>query len=324
MTARGFAKNEMVAWFKVKKEIGRGGFARVYKARDTRLRRDVAVKLFHPPPETDYDEMRERFIDEARKLAKFRNPHIVTVHHIGRVPDSERLYFVMEYMPYSLDESLSDYDYGESARILKQTLQGLAVLHEKDWAHRDVKPSNILLTESNDAKLADFGIVKDPIKDRTAAHIWMGTRRWMAPEQQQGQVTPRSDVYSFGLVAYTMFTGDDPDDVDLHWLEFWTNKKLADLLGRCLMEDPSDRPANAKEIWHEWTKIEESMRSMDKPRRRRGRRARDDEKIGTVVSRIEEEYGLPQGSVSLKYPSTTNRRLYRNVKIARLRREWEG
>ena len=93
MTARGFAKNEKVAWFKVKKKIGRGGFARVYKALDTRLRRYVAVKLFDPPPEADHDEMRERFIDEAKKLAEFRNPHIVTVHHIGRVPDPERLYF---------------------------------------------------------------------------------------------------------------------------------------------------------------------------------------------------------------------------------------
>ena len=322
MTACGFAKNEKVAWFKVKEKIGRGGFARVYRAIDTRLRRDVAIKLFDPPSETDYDEMRERFIDEAKKLAKCKNPHIVTVHHIGRVPDPERLYFVMEYMPHSLDTFLCDYEYEESARILKQTLQGLAVIHEKGWTHRDVKPPNILLTESDDAKLADFGIVKDPAKDITAAHARMGTHGWMAPEQQQGrQVTPRSDVYSFGLVAYTMFTGGDPDDIDLHWLEDWTNKKLADLLGRCLMEDPSDRPTNAKEILHEWTRIEKSMRSMDKPRRRR---VRGDAKVSTVVSRIEEEYGLPQGSVSLKYPPTINRRLYRNVKISKLRREWEG
>ena len=325
MAVSGFTKGELVRnQYEVRGKIGEGGFSVVYKAYDQRLKRDVAIKVCDPSPDMCFDDARQRFHKEARTLAKIENPRVVTIYNYGQ--RRKRLYFVMEYLPYSLEDFVFDYfgdpvPYEDASHVLKQILEGLTAIHTKGLTHRDIKPSNILMNDSNNVKLADFGIVKDSSDGVTGSHTRIGTPGWMAPEQRWGrQAEPRNDVYSFGLVAYQMFTGYSPEDVDgsVEFSMCNVNRRLADLLASCTSTDPSDRPANAKEVLEKWQRIEESTR-IKTPRRRS---VRSDARIGTVMSRIENEYGLPSGSVFFRYPDK-KRAVQRNVTILRLRQRWE-
>lgn len=325
MAVSGFTKGELVRnQYEVRGEIGEGGFSVVYKAYDQRLKRDVAIKVCDPSPEMCFDDARQRFRREARTLAKIENPRVVTIYNYGQ--RRKRLYFVMEYFPYSLDDFIEDYfgapvPYKDASHVLKQILEGLTAIHTKGLTHRDIKPSNILMNDDNNVKLADFGIIKDSAEGMTGSHTRIGTPGWMAPEQRWGRQTdPRSDVYSFGLVAYQMLTGYSPEDVNgsVEFSMCNVNRRLADLLASCTSEDPSDRPANAKEVLEKWKRIEESIR-IEPPRRRR---VRGDARIGTTMSRIENEYGLPSGSVFFRYPDK-KRPVQRNVTILKLRQRWE-
>ena len=323
MTVSGFTKGELVnRRYEVREKIGEGGFSVVYKAHDKSLRRDVAIKVCYPPPEMCFDDAVRRFRKEARVLARIGNPHVVTIHNTGR--RSGRLYFVMEYLPFSLDDLIEDYfgapiPYEDASHILKQILEGLTSIHTENLVHRDVKPSNILMTDDHDVKVSDFGIVKDPAEGVTGPYA-LGTPGWMAPEQRRGrQADPRSDIYSFGLVAYQMLTGYSPEDIDesVEFSRCNVNPKFSDLLAICTSKDPSDRPFNAKEVLEKWLRIEESIKY--KPRHRR---VRGDARIGTVMSRIEKEYGLPGGSVFFRYPGK-KRPVQRNVTVMKLRQRWE-
>lgn len=322
MAMSGFTKGELVnKRYEVREKIGEGGFSVVYKAYDKSLGREVAIKVCDPPPEMCVDDAVRRFRKEARILAKIGTSHVVTIHYMNR--RSGRLYFVMEYLPFSLDDLIEDYfgapiPYEIASHILKQILEGLAAIHAENLVHRDVKPSNILMTYDHDTKVSDFGIVKDPAEGMTGPYA-LGTPGWMAPELRRGrQADPRSDVYSFGLVAYQMLTGYSPEDVES--VEFSTcnvNPQFSDLLAICTSQDPSDRPVNAKEVLGKWLRIEESIKYKPRPRR-----VRSDAKIGTVMSRIEKEYGLPSGSVFFRYPGK-KRPVQRNVTVLKLRQRWE-
>ena len=325
MAVSGFTKGELVRnQYEVRGKIGEGGFSVVYKAYDQRLKRDVAIKVCDPSPEMCLDDARQRFHREARTLAKIENPRVVTIYNYGQ--RRKKLYFVMEYLPYSLDDFIEDYfgapvPYEDASHILKQILEGLTAIHTKGLTHRDIKPSNILVNDDNNVKLSDFGIVKDSAEGVTGIHTQIGTPGWMAPEQRSGQqASPRSDVYAFGLVAYQMLTGYSPEDVDgpVEFSMCSVNRRLADLLASCTLKDSSDRPANAEEVLEKWLRIEESTR-IKPPRRRR---VRGDARIGTIMSRIENDYGLPSGSVFFRYPDKI-RPVQRNVTITRLRQRWK-
>ena len=324
MAVSGFTKGDLVRnQYEVRGELGRGGFSVVYKAYDQRLKRDVAIKVCDPSPKMCFDDARQRFHREARILARIEDPRVVTIYNYGQ--RRKRLYFVMEYLPYSLHDLIEDYlgdpvPYEDASHVLKQILEGLTAIHTKGLTHRDIKPSNILMHGDN-VKLADFGIVKDSAEGMTGSHTRIGTPGWMAPEQRWGRQTdPRSDVYSFGLVAYQMLTGYSPEDVDgsVEFSMCNINRRLADLLASCTLKDSSDRPANAEEVLEKWLRIEESMRY--KPPR--SRRVRSDARIGTVMSRIENAYGLPSGSVFFRYPGK-RRPVQRNVTVLKLRQRWE-
>lgn len=304
--------------YRVKGQVGEGGFSKVFLAYDTKLRRRVAAKVFAPPDDADDEDARRRFAAEARKLARLASPYVVTIHDTGSrggVP-----YFVMEYLPFSVHDLICDqegdaYPYEDASRILKQTLTALALVHSKKWIHRDIKPENILLTDNDDAKLADFGLVKDPAKPWTMLDAQPGTPGWMAPEQEAGDdATPLSDIYSFGLVAYWVLTGSSWDTRSPNELSVVLKSPLAALLTRCLDDDPSGRPS-AQAALDEWMKLDKRFGSQ--PRRR----VRGDARVDTVCTRIARELGLPEGSVRLSYPD--NRLLRRNVRISRLRRMWE-
>ena len=184
----------------------------VYKAMDTILERDVALKLLAPTLAND-DSFVERFRLEARSLARLDHPHIVKVYDADW--DENKLFIVMEYVDGG---SLADLIKQEGAlpaalviKLLQQTASGLDYAHQRGLIHRDIKPANILLDKQGNAKLTDFGLVKDTDTNLTADGMRLGTPAYMSPEQIQGEeVTPALDVYALGVVAYEMLTGRPP------------------------------------------------------------------------------------------------------------------
>ena len=262
--------------YKVVAKVGCGGFAVVYKARESKLRRFVAIKALASQGD-ESEDTQQRFVDEARKLAKISSQHVVKVHYNG-IHEGVR-YFVMEYVPSSLDDLLRDYfknqpvEYDLANRILKQTLEGLAEVHDRDWTHRDIKPQNILLTEEYDVRLADFGIMKDPNAPRTEIGVNPGTLEWMAPEQRDGcSVSITTDVYAFGLVAFRMISGQEWNDSNPVDLSQYTDKGTARLILKCLKTRPSQRPAHARLVLQEWVRIEEKVRKETASTTHPGRR----------------------------------------------------
>ena len=310
--------------YEIEKKVGHGGFAVVYRAHDKELRRFVAIKaLIDYGNESDNSNSKKRFVDEARKLAEITNKkHVVEVHDKGK--HTKVPYFVMEFVPYSLVDILDEFDDGPvdpelTIKLLRQTLEGLAEVHDRGWTHRDIKPNNILLTEDEEVKLADFGIIKDPDKSRTEYGANPGTRDWMAPEQEEGYtVTPRTDVYAFGLVAFLMISGEQWSPFNSVDLSKFTDNGTSRLVSQCLEEEPSDRPQDARAVLQEWDEIQENILKK-RPRRP----IRGDALVRNVRTRIETEYGLPTGSVKLFYPSST-RPVRADVKISRVRNKWEA
>ena len=304
--------------YKVVKKVGRGGFAVVYKASEKKLDRFVAIKVLVAKDDGSEDTQ-QRFVDEARKLAKISSQHVVTVHSNG-IHDGVR-YFVMEYLPYSLDKLLEDYQIGPDLanRILKQTLEGLAEVHDQGWTHRDIKPQNILLTNDDEVRLADFGIMKDPNVPRTEQGMNPGTPDWMAPEQRAGRlVSCSTDVYAFGLLAFRMISGQEWNDSNPVDLSQYTDTGTARLISQCLERRPSRRPAHARSVLQEWARIEEKVRKKQPRPPIRG-----DALVRNVKSRIENEYGLPSGSVKLVYPGS-RRAVRADVTISKVREKWEA
>ena len=228
--------------------LGSGGMATVYRARDLRLDRPVAVKILSPNLAADPTFV-ARFRQEARTMARVHHPSIVTVHDVNE--SDGLLYIVMELIE---GESLAERLHREHvlspealAPILSSVASGLAVLHGLGLVHRDVKPHNILLPTTGPAKLADFGLARDGgTTSLTLPGTAIGTMGYLAPELLHGApATPASDVYAFGVVAYEALTGERPTDAAppspsklAPWLGTGFDRPLAAALG-----PPSQRPA---------------------------------------------------------------------------------
>src|SRR5688572_19768693 len=206
--------------FTVEGEIGRGGMGVVYKARDERLKRGVAIKVL--PPELAFrEEIRMRFLREAETAARLSHPHIVPIHAVGEGPDG-LVYFVMAYVDgESLGARLKRRERlppEEARRILMETADALGAGHALGIIHRDVKPDNILLEGSRGRTvLTDFGIAKALTSTTgpgtlTATGVAIGTPHYMSPEQAAGdrEIDGRSDIYSLGVVGYQMLAGELP------------------------------------------------------------------------------------------------------------------
>ncbi|MFT5150143.1 MAG: tRNA A-37 threonylcarbamoyl transferase component Bud32, partial [Planctomycetota bacterium] len=195
--------------------IGRGGSGVVYRARQTRLDRLVALKILDDELSRD-DAFAGRFLREARALARLNHPAIVGVHDFG---DREGcFYLMMEYVDgVSLRDRLEakDLDAGDVLEIIPEICQGLQYAHEAGVVHRDIKPENLLLTAEGRVKIADFGLAKmielggPALTRRTQV---MGTPHYMAPEQVNRplEVDHRADIYSLGVVLYEMLTTELP------------------------------------------------------------------------------------------------------------------
>jgi len=249
--------------------IGQGGFARVYKARDRRLDRMVAIKVIQPDL-TGRKVFWESFRNEGVALAKLRHPAIVPIYDIR-----ERGGLIYYVMPYVLGTTLerrmkrARLPPFESRRILSELADALAAAHRAKMVHLDIKPGNVFLEgDLQKVLLMDFGIAKSltgEVEDTEGAPV-VGTPEYMSPEQARGlpEIDHRSDIYSLGVLGYRMlagrppFRGKDAADtlakhvsetpVPLREVNPTIPKDFADAIMRCLKKEPADRFATALEL----------------------------------------------------------------------------
>jgi len=263
--------------YEIQSPLGAGGMGEVYRAKDTRLGRDVALKILPPSFARETDRLR-RFEQEARAVAALNHPNILAIHDIGQHEGSPFLVSELlegESLAATLDRGAlpqrKTIEYGV------QIAQGLAAAHEKGIVHRDLKPENIFVTKDGRIKILDFGLAKLAQKagsgsdevtlatERTAAGVVMGTASYMAPEQVRGEAAdPRTDIFAFGAVLYEMLSGvrafrrdtpaetmtavlkDDPpelsDPVRL------VSPALERIVRRCLEKHPEQRFQSARDL----------------------------------------------------------------------------
>ena len=207
--------------YRLDAQIGAGGMSTVYRAFDTVLERQVAIKLMHREIASDSDQL-ERFRREARAVAQLNHPHVVGVIDAGEEGDPTATsglstpYIVFEYVE---GETLKDrirrhgrLPIGESVAYAIEIARALGAAHDHRIVHRDVKPQNVLIDEEGTAKVTDFGIARSLTEEGlTADGRVLGTTDYVSPEQALGQdVDPQSDLYSLGVVLFEMLTGDVP------------------------------------------------------------------------------------------------------------------
>ena len=253
--------------YRLDAKLGSGGMSTVYLARDEILDRPVAVKLMHDSM-TAQPEQLERFNQEARAVAKLSNPNVVAVIDAGE--DDGRPYIVFEYVEgETLKQRITRVGALESTEALAYAVeisQALEVAHERDMVHRDVKPQNVLIDSTGQAKLTDFGISRQLDEEgMTADGKVVGTTDYVAPEQAMGnEVDTRADIYALGIVLYEMLAGDVPfkaanqvgvamkhvteDLPDLQVVRPDISATTAGVVEKATAKDPDGRYATADEL----------------------------------------------------------------------------
>jgi eukaryotic-like serine/threonine-protein kinase len=270
-----FVEGQTFGHYRIGKLLGSGGIGRVYKARDIRLDRSVAIKILRTRV-SEHAQFRERFQREAQAIAKLKHPNICVIHDVGQQDGLD--YIVMEHLEgETLEHRL------EKGGLLPDVVIKVAIeitdaldsLHRQGVIHRDLKPSNIMLTKSA-TKLLDFGLSKlmanRDIKfsgaahtDTTAEGTILGTLPYVAPEQIQGkEADARSDIFSLGMILHEMLSGHKAFDgksatdvmaailqserISIQGFDDRKVKALDYVVGRCIADNPDDRWQNAHDL----------------------------------------------------------------------------
>jgi eukaryotic-like serine/threonine-protein kinase len=251
-------------------QLGKGGFGTVFRAIDTTLDREVALKVLHPQFVAEGDFV-ERFRNEAKIIAALRHPNVVGVYELGE--DNGRWFIAMEYMPGgTLKDRLAQHgrlSFTETLRIMQQVCAGLDAAHAEGMIHRDIKPGNILFDKYGNAVVCDFGLARavqlSSMASRSSRAGGVGTPFYKAPELWRGRppASSATDVYSLACMVYEMlsghvlFGGDTPDvviakhlvdgpDFGENWLPSDAPVGLMEVIRRGVARDPEDRFATAK------------------------------------------------------------------------------
>jgi len=259
--------------YRVLRKLASGGMGEVYVAQDTRLAREVALKVL-PPDLASSPVSRARFEREARAVAALSHPNIMAIHDFGEHEGTA--FAVMELLEGKTLRELLDQGPlppGKAVDYARQMARGLAAAHGKGITHRDLKPSNLFITRDGQLKILDFGVAsvavpwnerpdgESPTLSRTEPGVLVGTVGYMSPEQVRGQtVDQRSDIFSFGAVLYEMLSGERafrglfPADVMSAILKeeprpsFALPPALEAIIGRCLEKNPADRLQSARDL----------------------------------------------------------------------------
>lgn len=288
--------------YRLVEKIGSGGMADVWLASDTELDRQVAVKILHERFAQD-PEFVERFEREARSAAGLQHPNVVGVFDRGEFRDT---YFIaMEYVDGPSFKELVKGGMGvaDAVSFVEQILGAAKFAHRKGIVHRDLKPQNVLIDEEGRAKVADFGIASGETSDITQVGTVMGTAEYLSPEQAEGrETTPRSDIYSIGVILYEAltgsvpFTGDSPVSIAMKQVTETPrrpsalNPKVPPALDavtmRALSKDPEERYRDADAFR---SALDAAMANPDKPRRQDAAALAAAETSATEVRQLDSE-----------------------------------
>ncbi len=252
--------------YELLEELGRGGMAIVFKARERQLERDIAIKVL--PFSLAFDkEFVERFQREARTSAKLEHPGIIPIYRVGK--SGRVIYFVMKFLRgkplSSVLAARGSLPPAEIRQVLVQVARALAYAHKSGIVHRDIKPDNIMFDEHGMAVVTDFGIAKAATGGKlTGTGMSIGTPHYMSPEQARAQALDgRSDIYSLGVVAYQCLTGHVPFDGEDSFsigykhimeelptppLESYDQRTVFEIIKRMMAKSPDDRFQTAEDL----------------------------------------------------------------------------
>jgi eukaryotic-like serine/threonine-protein kinase len=283
-TSKHFGRYEILS------ELGRGAMGVVYKARDPKINRIVAVKTISlaGQPEEDEREYRERFIREAEAAGRVSHPGIVTIFDVGEEPKTRAPYIVMEFVSgESLDKLLSKDDrklpVEKALQLALELAEALDCAHRQGVVHRDLKPANILMTEDGHAKIADFGVAKLNLSNQTLVGRALGTPAYMSPEQLNGDaVDGRSDLFSLGVILYTVLTGHRPfqgnsavtisfkvvnrEPIPASLLDTELPEGLDHIIEKAMAKDPAERYQRGAEMVLDIQNLQEARKQKGKAR----------------------------------------------------------
>jgi serine/threonine protein kinase len=274
--------------YEIESEVGRGAMGVVYRARDPKIDRTVAIKtisIFEQDSDEEH-QFRERFVLEAKAAGGLSHPGIVTIFDVGEEPESHLPYIVMEYVegrPLSRilgATALRKLPLGPALQLAQEIAEALHYAHGRGVIHRDIKPANILVTREGHAKIADFGIAKVSESQLTLPGRALGSPAYMAPEQLSGEkADARSDIFSLGVILYTILTGHRPfqgnsaatviskvahhDPIAVTILEADFPPALNRIVSRAIAKDPAQRYQTGAELAADLQKLRTTKKLLN-------------------------------------------------------------
>ncbi len=266
-----------VSHYRILEKLGEGGMGTIYKARDERLDRFVALK-FLPPYFSTKLELKVRFVQEAKAAAALDHANICTVYEIGEAPDGQLFISMPCYEGETLGDKIERGPLGidEAIAYARQIAEGLAHAHAAGIVHRDIKPANLFATNRGQIKILDFGVAKVVDVNLTRSGMLVGTVAYMSPEQASGKTQDhRTDMWSLGVVLHEMLSGRHPfagesGDVSLYAVQHETPERITKLrpeapavldsvLERLLAKEPAQRYPTLEEFFADLERVSKTL-----------------------------------------------------------------